>query len=99
MQASVVQTNQKNYSSAIFQRIGQSDKTASEYIDNYGDLIWAMAKTFTDSNEEAEAAAKEIFLNIWHYAARFEQIDFDELIFITIFARRQLRKHLENANQ
>ena len=98
MQASVVQTTQRNLST-ILQRIGQRDKTAvSDCINNYGDLIWAMAKKFTNSKEDAEAVTQEIFLNIWSYAARFEQTDFDELTFITIIARRQLRKYSEKTN-
>jgi DNA-directed RNA polymerase specialized sigma24 family protein len=56
-----------------------------------------MAKKFIASNEDAEAVCREIFLNIWHYAARFEQTNFDELLFITLIARRQLRKHLEKS--
>lgn len=64
-------------------------------MDNYGDLIWAMGKRFTDTAEDAKAVTQEIFLNIWRHAERFEQTDFDELVFITLIARRQLRKYLE----
>ena len=98
MQAIAVQTSQRNNSSAILQRIAQRDKTAlRESINNYGDWIWSMAKKFTDSTEDAEAVTQEIFLNIWRYAARFEQTNFDELDFITIIARRQLRKYKVNS--
>ena len=99
MQTLAVQTSQRNNSSAILQRIAQRDKTAlNDSIENYGDLIWAMAKKFTDTTEDAEAVTQEIFLNIWQYAARFEQTNFDELVFITIIARRQLRKYSEKSN-
>jgi len=94
MQALAVQKIQRNNSSAILQRIAQRDKTAlKESIASYGNLIWAMAKKFTDSTEDAEAVTQEIFLNIWRYAARFEETNFDELLFITIIARRQLSKY------
>jgi len=100
MQALAVQKIQRNNSSAILQRIAQRDKTAvKDCIDSYGDLIWAMAKKFTDSTEDAEAVTQEIFLNIWRYAGRFEKTNFDELLFITIIARRQLRKYSEKVNQ
>ncbi len=100
MQALAVQKIQRNNSSAIPQRIAQRDKTAvKDCIENYGDLIWAMAKKFTDTTEDAEAVTQEIFLNIWRYAARFEETNFDELLFITIIARRQLRKYSEKVNQ
>ncbi len=97
MQAIAVQTSQRNNSLAILQRIAQRDKTTlRESIDNYGDWIWSMAKKFTDSTEDAEAVTQEIFLNIWRYAARFEETNFDELLFITIIARHQLRKYRVN---
>jgi DNA-directed RNA polymerase specialized sigma24 family protein len=57
-----------------------------------------MAKKFTDSIEDAEAITRQIFLDIWRYAERFEQTDFDELVFITLIARRQLRKYSEQSN-
>ncbi len=100
MQATTVQKIQRINSPAILQRIAQRDKTAvKDCIDSYGDWIWAMAKKFTDSTEDAEAVTQEIFLSIWRYAARFEQTNFDELLFITIIARRQLRKYSGKSNQ
>jgi RNA polymerase sigma-70 factor (ECF subfamily) len=80
--------------------VAQGDRTAvKECIDNYGNLIWSIAKKFTNSTEDAEAVTREIFLNIWGYAARFEQTDFDELIFITLIARRQIRKYSEQSTK
>lgn len=97
MQALAVQKIQRNNSSDILQRIAQRHKSAlKDSIDSYGDLIWAMAKKFTDTTKDAEAVTQEIFLNIWRYAARFEETNFDELLFITIIARRQLRKYKIN---
>jgi DNA-directed RNA polymerase specialized sigma24 family protein len=96
---STVQTKQRVSSSNVLQRVAKGDRIAiKECIDNYGDRIWSMAKKFTDSTEDAEAVTQEIFLNIWHYAARFEQTNFDELLFITIVARRQLSKYSEKSN-
>ncbi len=97
---STVQTNQWVDSSSVLQKVVKGDRTAIEdCIDNYGNLIWSMAKKFTDSTEDAEAVTQEIFLSIWRYAARFEQTNFDELLFITIIARRQLRKYSGKSNQ
>jgi RNA polymerase sigma-70 factor (ECF subfamily) len=97
MQTLAVQTSQRNNSLDILQRIAQRHKSAlKDSIDSYGDLIWSMAKKFTDTTEDAEAVTQEIFLNIWRYAARFEETNFDELLFITIIARRQLRKYKVN---
>lgn len=97
MQALAVQKIQRNKSSAVLRRIAQRDKTAvKDCIDSYGNWIWAMAKKFTDTIEDAEAVTQEIFLNIWRYAARFEETNFDELLFIAVIARRQLRKYKVN---
>ena len=97
--SSARQTIQGGNSSSVLQKAAQGDRNAiKECIDNYGNLIWAMAKKVTDSTEDAEAVTEGIFLNIWRYAARFEQTNFDELQFITIIARRQLRKYTEKSN-
>ena len=96
---SIVQTKQRVSSSTVLQRVSKGDRTAiKECIANYGDWIWSMAKKFTDSTEDAEAVTEEIFINIWRYAARCEETNFDELLFITIIARRQLRKYSEKSN-
>ncbi len=98
MQTLTVQKIQRNNSPAILQRIAQRDKTAlKDSIASYGDRIWTMAKKFTDTTEDAEAVTQEIFLDIWRYSARFEETNFDELLFITIIARRQLRKYKVNS--
>jgi DNA-directed RNA polymerase specialized sigma24 family protein len=92
---STVQTKQTVDSSDMPLGVVGDCAAAGQYIDNYGNLIWSMAKKFTDSNEDAEAVTREIFLNIWRYAARFEETDFDELLFVTIIACHQLRKYTE----
>jgi RNA polymerase sigma-70 factor (ECF subfamily) len=98
--SSTAQINQGASSSSILQRLVQGDRTAvKDCVDHYGNLIWAMAKKFTDTTEDAEALTREIFLNIWRFAARSEQTNFDELLFITIIAHRQLRKYSEKSTQ
>lgn len=96
MQTLTVTKNRLKDSTDVLQRFGRKDKAAVKIcIDNYGDVIWAMAKKFTDSDEDAEAVTCAVFLDIWRCAALFERTDFDELVWITIIARRQLRKYSE----
>ena len=98
--SSTAQTSQELTSSSVLQRVAKGDaKAIKECINNYGDWIWSTAKKFTTSREDAEAVTQEIFLNIWRYAARCEETNFDELLFITIIARRQLRKYSEQSTQ
>ena len=80
----------------ILQRIGNKDRTAVEdCIDTYGNFIWALARKFTASREEAEAATQEIFIDIWRYAGRADQPQPAEDVLIALIARRRLIKQLQ----
>ena len=69
MTGSATRTIKKTESSTIFQRIADKDRTAvKDCIDAYGNFIWALAKNLTHSREEAEAATREIFIDIWRYS-------------------------------
>lgn len=86
-------TTQKNESLTILQRIAEKDKTAVQgCIDNYGNLIWALARKFTNSTGEAEAATRKIFTDIWRYAERGGKTETAENILITRIALRHLNK-------
>lgn len=78
-------------SSAILTRIAQADKSAvQECVELYGKMIWALAKQYTDSTEEAERVVPEIFMDIWRNA-RFCDLEIsDEEVWIALIARRHL---------
>ena len=89
------QTIQKTKHLNIFQRITNKDQTAvNDCIDTYGNFIWALARKFTHSREEAEAAAQEIFTDIWRYTERADQPQCAENLLIATIARRRLVKYL-----
>jgi len=93
MTSSSALKNQKSHSPTILQRVAKADKTGvRDCIDNYGNLIWALAKKFSASAEEAEDAVCEIFLDVWKYAERFEPAHYSEAGFIILLARRRLMK-------
>ncbi len=74
--------------STIIQRIAGKDKTAvKDCVDVYGNFIWALARKFTASTEEAEAAAQEIFHDIWRYSERAEKVQSAESVLIALIAR------------
>lgn len=80
----------------ILQRIESKDRTVvKDGVDAYGNFVWALAKKFTHSNEEAEAAAQEIFIDIWRYAELGDQPRTHENLLIGLIARRRLVKYLE----
>jgi DNA-directed RNA polymerase specialized sigma24 family protein len=96
MTALATRTIQKTKSLTILERIAKKDKTAvRNCVDTYGNFIWALARKFTASREEAEAAAQEIFIDIWRYTERADQAQSAENLLITLIARRRLIKHLQ----
>ena len=79
----------------ILQRIAKRDRSAAaECFDIYSGFIWALATKFTDSTEEAEAATREIFLDIWQYSERADKPQPEEAHLISLIARRRLIKYL-----
>lgn len=79
----------------ILQRIAKRDRTAvADCFDTYSSFIWALALKFTDSTEEAEAATREIFIDIWQYAERADKPQSEETLLISLIARRRLINYL-----
>lgn len=97
MTALATRTIQKTRTLTILQRIAEKDKTAvADCLDAYGNFIWALARKFTASREEAEAAAQEIFIDIWRYAERAaDQPPTAEKLLIALIARQRLIKFLQ----
>jgi len=87
---------QKTKPLTILQRITNEDETAViDCVDTYGNFIWALARKFTGSMEEAEAAAQEIFIDIWRYSECVDKLESAENVLIALIARRRLIKHLQ----
>jgi DNA-directed RNA polymerase specialized sigma24 family protein len=96
MTAATTRTIAKTKPLTILQRIGNKDKTSvGDCINTYGNFIWALASKFTASREEAEAATREIFIDIWRYAERADQTQSAEDELIGLIERRRLIKHLQ----
>ena len=100
MNALTTQTIKKTGASTILQRIAERDETAVEdCIDTYGDFIWALAKKFTRSPEEAARATEEIFTDIWQYSERAGDKQSVEEKLIARIALRRLIKSSRQAKQ
>ncbi len=90
------QTTQKTKSLNILQRIANQDRTAvQDCVDAYGNFIWALARKFTQSTEEAESATQEIFQDIWQYSKRGDKPQSAESDLISQIARRRLIRYLQ----
>lgn len=75
----------------ILPRIAQGDENAvTDCMNQYGNLIWMLAKKYTQNLEDAEDAVQEIFVEIWQTAARFDENKASEITFISLIARRRL---------
>jgi len=96
MTGSANRTSQKTKSLTILQRVANKDRTAvKDCIDTYGNFIWALARKFTASREEAEAATLEIFQDIWRYSKRVDKFQSAEDMVISQIARRRLIRYLQ----
>jgi RNA polymerase sigma-70 factor (ECF subfamily) len=87
-------------SRSLLERIAAGDESAvRECMDQYGGLVWTLARRFSESAADAEDASQEIFLQIWKSAARFDAARGSESLFITTLARRRLIDRLRSRNR
>ena len=76
---------------SLLERIAAGDEAAVRgCMDQYGGLVWTLARRFSESAADAEDASQEIFLEIWKSAARFDPERGSESVFVTTLARRRL---------
>lgn len=76
---------------SILRRIAAGDQAAvSECLDEYGGLVWSLAKRFTSNADDADDATQEIFVELWQSASRFDPSVASECTFISAIARRRL---------
>ena len=84
----------------ILKRIAAGDKTAiQDCLNNYGGLIWSLARRMSPNPDEAEDAVQEIFIDIWKNAARFDEAQASETTFVAMIARRRLIDRLRKINR
>lgn len=76
---------------SILQRVARGDQQAvRQCIDEFGGLVWAIARRMTRSRADAEDAVQDIFVDVWRSAARFDAAQGSEKVFISTIARRRL---------
>lgn len=84
----------------ILKRIAAGDKTAvQDCLDNYGGLVWSLARRMSPNTDEAEDAVQEIFIDVWKNAARFDETQSSETTFVAMIARRRLIDRLRKINR
>jgi len=76
---------------AILKRIALGDRDAvSDCLDQYGGLVWSIARKMLRNLDDAEDAVQEIFIDIWKNAERFDESQASETTFIAMIARRRI---------
>lgn len=75
----------------LLERIAAGDAEAVRaVIEEYGDLVWSLARRFTDSDADAEDAVQDIFTMLWRKADVYNRSMGAEITFVSLLARRVL---------
>lgn len=84
----------------ILNRIAEGDSEAvQECLDQYGGLVWSLARRLTNTESDAEDAVQEIFVEIWRKAERYDPNIAAESTFIAMLARRRLIDRLRRSKR
>jgi len=82
--------NQRSDTS-LLKRIADGDVTAMQLaMDEYGGLIWSLARRFCPTPSEAEDGVQEAFISLWESAGRYDPDKGTEVTFVATIARRRL---------
>lgn len=89
----IAQTYRKPYRPAkLRERISEHHAAAINDADIYNDFFWALARKFTNSTEEAEAAVKEMRADMEHCSEEnVRQLTTEEQIVAQIAWRRLIK--------
>ena len=85
---------QKIEDSILFSLAKEEVGAFEKLVDQYGNLIWSIAKRYLSNQTEAEDAVQEVFIAIWKSAGRFDPNKASEITFVSMIARRRLIDHV-----
>ena len=76
---------------SILERVARGDqKAVRECLDEFGGLVWSIARRMTRSRADAEDAVQDIFVDVWRSAGRYDGSQGSEKVFVATIARRRL---------
>jgi len=96
-------TAESGVSELVLQRVARGDTQAvAACVDQFGGLIWSLARRLLHSPSEAEDAVQEVFVELWKNASRFDPSIASETTFVAMIARRRLidrrRRHARRSD-
>ena len=65
-------------------------EAVSECLEQYGPGVWGLARRYSSTEQDAEDAFQEIFLDVWRSAGSYDPTKAEERTFIFLIARRRL---------
>jgi len=80
--------------SILFSLAKEEAGAFEKLVDQYGNLIWSIARRYLSNQTEAEDAVQEVFIAIWKSAGRFDPNKASEITFVSMIARRRLIDHV-----
>jgi RNA polymerase sigma-70 factor (ECF subfamily) len=65
-------------------------QAVEECMARYRGVVWRLARRMSPSEQDAEDAVQEIFVDVWKHAGRFDPAKGSETTFVATIARRRL---------
>jgi len=89
-----IKKTKKLEDSILFSLAKEEAGAFEKLVDQYGNLIWSIARRYLSNQTEAEDAVQEVFIAIWKSAGRFDPNKASEITFVSMIARRRLIDHV-----
>jgi len=84
----------------VLQQVATGDQSAVERcMDQYGGLVWSLARRMMSDMHTAEDAVQDIFIEVWKNAGRYDPTMGSEATFIATIARRRLIDRLRKSGR
>lgn len=76
---------------SLLDRVANGDARAvRECIDRFGGLVWSIARCLASTRTDIEEAVREIFVDVWRNADRYDPQQGSEEVFVAMIARRRI---------
>jgi len=75
----------------LLKRVARGEQEAMRAcIDQYGGLLWSLARRLFASTADAEDAVQDAFVSLWQNAERYDEEKGSEVVFVSMIARRRM---------